>query len=1559
MQVPIRYSLYILLFFFVKINSHAVTAAQTSILTTEQSTATQSIKDSKDSWKRDIIENKHFVQNLAFKTNWSLPVGLRKVIGNNEYIIIIDDIYTDKNSRYFNASAVINIPERNEPLYFRTTKIPITESGIGTGSTQIQLIENVPLDLNNVTHLEILAQNQKTYVEIECGGYKQISVEGKFTFAKSFLVSENSDGTPNESLPVTAHFHTQAAEWSDMIVSLSMTPFQVKGLNGFTFQPNQVSLDKSDLNNPSGMKFPQNYKQEFLSVLGEESWTGIYIHEASVKLPKVLSPTGGNRKELTAKHLLIDNQGISGTLGGNNILSSRDGSIGKWPFSIDSLAVSFYANQLQQAKFTGAIKTALISNQPIGYAASIGLNDEYFFSTSALRNVHFRAWSAEVELYRNSSIEIAYENNRFKASLLLHGHMNIQARLNFFINNQYSELELNDENYETIYDENGVPDIRVRPEVEQQLQKEREERKKNKDIEIADISFENLRLSSEAPYLQFGDFSFDSEKLSVLKNFPISIQNISPMAKEGKIGLNLDVVVQLMDKDDKGFGGHTNINVLGKLDETGNINSWKPAGVEVNELSLDIITSSFEFHGFVALYREHETYGNGFNGQIQATFKPGVTVDARAQFGNVDGFAYWYVDASVTLPRGIPIGAGLSLYGFIGGARYHMTTNYDFLNQATNIDSDSPTIIDPGNTLGINETTTTTYQDTEGNTVTETNTTEYVSGGIKEYDNKTPVGDTRSGATYIPDRRIGLGIKAGVTLGTTGKPDAFNADAIFEIAFFTGGGISQVQFIGDAYFMTNIKDRGNPTVRATMSMSYLPEGKVFHASLDTYFNLADGMVQGTGNGGHAGKAVFHTAEGEGWYLHIGTPNQPISLYLLKALRTESYFMMGTKIEPFQDVPNNVREILSERNTSLMPNENTLANAGGFAFGSKLQFDTGDITFLIFYGRIRAGAGFDVMLTNYGHEARCKGRSGPLGFGGWYASGQAWAYLRGEVGVKVKLKIGLLKIEKKIKVLNVGAAALLQAKLPNPTYMRGMIGGDFSVLGGLVKGKIKFKFTLGEECDVVGAPQNPLLAMPIIQDLTPAEGESDVDVFTVPQATLNIPVNKAFEMNDENNNTRQYRVRLDFIRLVDQDSKQIEGHYTLNQANDVIAFHPHEVLAPHSKMEAQIQVSFEQYKDARWQTVIEDGKAVIDVMQTTFETGEAPTHIPQNNIVYSYPIAQQLHLHPKETINAYIQLGMGQAYLFEQDKTQWKQIARYTNTLTEQTYLSNLAYDAQNKRVNFNVPADLALNAVYQLDIINQPVEAMGTVDQNITRSDNSLGDGELADISQRNISIEGSLSELKENTLLTYHFKSSKYATFTEKMQALQAMNKGWEWPIQTGVHRIGINLKGDEYFDDFEINGASNIGELIYIEASATNYWLKDILVPHVYKPYPLGDLTLQWRDTERLGIVPLKAVRLMQYPDDEKLNASDPNAGPFNSNASFTTIEYNVPVVSYYDLYDLKQQAAVKISAEQKPNAIYFEYLGKEYKKIGKGHYDVKLQYVLPGINKVTSTYDLKIQL
>jgi hypothetical protein len=222
-------------------------------------------------------------------------------------------------------------------------------------------------------------------------------------------------------------------------------------------------------------------------------------------------------------------------------------------------------------------------------------------------------------------------------------------------------------------------------------------------------------------------------------------------------------------------------------------------------------------------------------------------------------------------------------------------------------------------------------------------------------------------------------------------------------------------------------------------------------------------------------------------------------------------MTGTKIYESPPPPENVSRILGSYNLDYTSNLNLLGEGKGIAFGAGLRFNTGEKKFFPFYAKFDAGAGFDVMLKNYG-QVGCKNQSTPLGINGWYANGQVWAYLEGSIGLEVDWRF----IHGKYEILNVGAAAVLQAKMPNPFWMRGVIGGQYSILGGLVSGNCRFDFTVGEECEIINGG-SPVKGMAVIAEVTPNDGSTDINVFNSPQAIFSMSIDKIFQLQDMDGN----------------------------------------------------------------------------------------------------------------------------------------------------------------------------------------------------------------------------------------------------------------------------------------------------------------------------------------------------------------------------------------------------------------------------------------------------------
>ena len=139
-----------------------------------------------------------------------------------------------------------------------------------------------------------------------------------------------------------------------------------------------------------------------------------------------------------------------------------------------------------------------------------------------------------------------------------------------------------------------------------------------------------------------------------------------------------------------------------------------------------------------------------------------------------------------------------------------------------------------------------------------------------------------------------------------------------------------------------------------------------------------------------------------------------------------------------------------------------------------------------------------------------------GKNGFYATGQMYAYLAGEVGLMLDLWI----YKGKIPLAEITLGALLKAGFPNPTWAFGRVRAKGSVLGGLVKFESAVEFKMGNVC----LPEfgNPLDDVKIFGDVAPGDDEFSkgwaarevASVYTTPTFTTNMKIGKHIPLIDE-------------------------------------------------------------------------------------------------------------------------------------------------------------------------------------------------------------------------------------------------------------------------------------------------------------------------------------------------------------------------------------------------------------------------------------------------------------
>ena len=242
---------------------------------------------------------------------------------------------------------------------------------------------------------------------------------------------------------------------------------------------------------------------------------------------------------------------------------------------------------------------------------------------------------------------------------------------------------------------------------------------------------------------------------------------------------------------------------------------------------------------------------------------------------------------------------------------------------------------------------------------------------------------------------MSLGLTAGVKAGIVNE-NIVNAEINFGIIFYDTGGIKQISFTGEAALIStggvvseemvkqvsNAVAQGKPQpaqtsepMRARVSILMDFEERIFHTEMEVYLNIA-GAIKGVGQNNRAGWGVLHI-EPSKWYLHIGTPSDPVGVSLVGLFESRSYFMAGHDIPDAMMMDQRVLQILGKTNADFdgERDPNQLIEGNGIAFGSKVSFDTGDLRFLIFYAAFEMGFGFDVMLLQYGDDVYCEGLNG--------------------------------------------------------------------------------------------------------------------------------------------------------------------------------------------------------------------------------------------------------------------------------------------------------------------------------------------------------------------------------------------------------------------------------------------------------------------------------------------------------------------------------------------------------------------------------------------------------
>lgn len=1429
-----------------------------------------------------------------------------KLVNGTKYAVVIWDTHSEADYAYFSAMLSVSIPSSNQKLLFVGERIPFSNGSGIKGNARLRLAQDVVVNKGEAMHLTFKAND--TYADIDCNGFQSMSLAGSLELSRNYALKENADGSLSDER-VSANFAIATKDFSECLLKLSLPTFQIKGLKDFSFTVTNAYLDFSDYANPPGLMLSSDYDSTYTSDSTARLWQGLFLEQLKVKLPKFVKKGDGAEKserlELFADGLLLDEKGFTGGFGAGNLLSLEKGNLGGWSFSLERLRIQLFKNQLTQGLFTGKLVLPITGKaDTLGYKCGIGLDDSYLFEVNlAQKQLAFPMLKAtQVSLFPASGVRLQIKGDDAKIRANLSGMITLGAT----------------------FGAEGSSDK----------------------LALDNVRFEGLQVANYEPYIALAGIEYtNAQKGPNLSGFPLTINSIGFRSANNILALSVNMGVNFTSKI-TATGGLT---VRAKMDRTGDRTKFTFMDVGLDALAVKAEVTKVSIEGSVVFFKEEPIFGNGFKGNLRMSVDVGaapIKVEAGALFGRIGNHRYWFADASASGFR-IPIFTGVVITGFAGGA----------------------------------------YQ-----------------GMNKSFTTNHPLSVTLSGQRYLPDSSKGMGFQAGVTVSIP-DPKAIQAKLMLELAFNKDASLNRIFMLGEATVMdiqspatqganellasvnqlnasalatsqgiqndipilkhfsgmdsksvstTFGGSRSSPpALKAAIQLDYNFSQNEFLANFKAFINLNGGAIRGAYDEGYAGPGALFISE-KNWNLKFGTPSDRIAINVLGLATFSAYLMVGTEIEGSPAPPAEISRILGLDASSLdyMRDLNALGNGKGFAFGADFKVETGDRQFLIFYYRVNGGLGFDVMLKDYGKNAYCEGRSGPLGINGWYANGQAYAYFQGSVGINVKLGF----IKGRYEIISVGAAAILQAKLPNPTWAKGIIGGHYSILNGLVSGSCRIEAEFGEEC-IVKRQGNELAGIDVISGLTPDNGKTDVSVFVKPQALFNIPVNEKFEFTDEVDPSRNktFRAKLEEFSVREKSGASIIGEQEWNKDNTIVAFGSTEILPPKKEMVFTVKIVFEEYTNGVWNPYRNDkGQIEVESRQISFTTGVAPENIPMENIEYAYPAIGQKNLFKEYGNKGYLQLKRGQSYLFTDANSQLNAKFEVQGSMPK---LVNAAYAISSKRIDYQLP-ELPANTVFDFALVNTPNDNDASLDKNVKTSTKDIltasNEGSSALVTTKEA--EGELLDTEDKILLAYNFRSSAYASLTTKLKDVTNYTTYYERlnaVNNTIVMEYGLPK---EPFDAHELLGTEQIQPLVSFDVDIKNgEWFQKTIKPLIYREYPLFGRFYLKRDTAEYGLVPTRHFSVTQDRATENLTGAEAGNGKLAGGATAVKLTGNFHLTMYDDFAYYQSQVANALIRETNANTqkIYQQFIIANMPSITAYRgttYPVNVFYGLPGTKNKT---------
>ena len=1129
-----------------------------------------------------------------FTTPLSMPFGLN--FGEDNRLVVTEMMFT-KDKSQFNIIAAKSTPlDWGEPqtIGFIAKEIVFHPASIEPTPKRLELIADVFIDnADNTSYTFIAPVTARTgsYIEWNENGFSKFGLELDIDLSRDWLIPSNDKGTKK----VKVNLITQGSDWDDLLFTGDLPKSEIVGSGGVVIEAKNISYDMSDVLNATGITFPKNYQ-------GEKSklFRGFYAKKMIVKLPEAWKTSSNGALEINASNLILDNTGITINADATNVADFNTTSVVDMAASVDKVHIEIISNSLTDATVNGKIALPITdvkkitNNSKIDYTASLHI-------VSPQEKAQNKHSYFQLALNATENQEIDFD--------LIHSKLKLDATSNIvaYIGSDKKTFKAD------LTGDVNITDIKVGP----------------LDLNSVGMHVENMVLAYDSS--PKGGFTFDKDKKMVWtfsspqkaltskdddEGFPISFSEIDyeTKTKSANEYLRGALLIESRINLTKNITGKTTIAIVAAIEENNSFTKFTPKYIETNleKIVVNADLKAVVIDGEINIRKDDPVYGNGFKGALKANFKvPVAQVDAIAEFGKVNNYRYWRVEAGAKFETPIPLAGAVAFYGFGGGAYYNM----------------------------------------QGKKNNDKNTS---------WSNK---------YTFTPKKGI-AGFKVKATLGAP-KIETFNSDVEISAQINTGenGGIEKIRFKGEFWVGTGLEKRSEAPITGNVNVDYDFVNSIFDLNASADIN----KTPITAN--QIGLQLYVNGTTDKWFFKCGDPFKPNTVNVGLgdlSVGVDSYFMFGNDI-PIPNTftsrfANGYIDALGHDpgftpTTEATSEGSNAQNGKGIAMGIGYNFTAEGYLHLIddYYAGAKGTAGTELNLSLLEYPYL---KENGYGLNGWQAGGSIGFYASVGSGIYSKKRD---KYREEFLLAEFAGGGYVAGRFPNPIWIKGEIAGRAKILCAydycLFNESVAVDFEYGEKIEP-GPPATNITEAKAdtriieVRDSTVEDIDKHIIKYVHPETTqsfalkapiavkFNVKPNVNFEVEGFNSKIRVFRfdtqvilqeenpiscnkenlylnVRTNDIgeylytastklhlmeaQVVENQNNPTTNFQNLNQGYSTSTSNSNTSrennLAPNTNYTFMVATILQEYSNGKWTSVVFNNKTVEEVVEYTFKTAD--------------------------------------------------------------------------------------------------------------------------------------------------------------------------------------------------------------------------------------------------------------------------------------------------------------------------------------------------------------------